>query len=80
MFSLLRLLSLLLFCLVGIGLCLGWFSFSTPSPDTENNKVNVNVSIDKEPTHELIGSGETVVVTKAFAEKKGGASSLGWTT
>jgi hypothetical protein len=47
MFSLLRWLSLLLVCLFGIGLCLGWFSFSSPSPDTANDKVNISVSVDK---------------------------------
>jgi hypothetical protein len=46
MFSLLRGLFVLLLCLVGIGLFRGWFSFSTPSRDAENNKVNVSVSVD----------------------------------
>jgi hypothetical protein len=48
MFFLLRRLPLLLACLVGIGLCLGGFSFSSsPGPDTENDKVNISVSVDK---------------------------------
>jgi hypothetical protein len=33
-----------LFCLVAIGFCRGWFSISSPSPDTEGD--NVNVSVD----------------------------------
>jgi hypothetical protein len=47
MLSLLKLLAVLLICLVGIGFYLGWFSLSNPSPDTEGNKVNINVSVDK---------------------------------
>ena len=47
MFRAIRWLSVLLVCLVGIGLYQGWFSLSSPSPDTESNKVNFNVSVDK---------------------------------
>ena len=46
MFSLLRGLFTLLVCLVLIGLYRGWFSFSTPSRDTESQKVNISVSVD----------------------------------
>ena len=45
--SLLKLLIVLLICLAAIGLYRGWFTLSRPSPDTESNKVNVNVSVDK---------------------------------
>jgi hypothetical protein len=45
--SLIKLLVVLLICLAGIGLYRGWFSFSSHSPDTEGDKVNVNMSVDK---------------------------------
>ena len=45
--SLIKLLVVFLICLVGIGLYRGWFGLSSPSPNTEGNKVNVNVSVDK---------------------------------
>lgn len=45
--SLVKLLVVFLICLVGIGLYRGWFSLSRSNPDTEGNKVNVNVSVDK---------------------------------
>jgi hypothetical protein len=48
MFRLVRWLSMLLFCLAGIGFCLGWFTLSSsPNPDTDSNKVNVDISVDK---------------------------------
>jgi hypothetical protein len=46
MFSLLRWAFVLLLCLGGIGLYRGWFSLSNPNRDAQNNKVNINVSID----------------------------------
>jgi hypothetical protein len=46
MFSLLRLLFVVLLCLGGIGLYRGWFSMSSPSHDTQTKKVNINVSVD----------------------------------
>jgi hypothetical protein len=48
--SLIRLLVLLAICFVGIGLYLGWFGLSrqNATPETEGNKVNLNVSIDKD--------------------------------
>jgi hypothetical protein len=46
--SLIQLLLVLLICLVGIGFWLGWFSLSRPAPDKEGNKVNVNLSVDKD--------------------------------
>jgi hypothetical protein len=45
--SRLKLVIVLLLCLVGIGFWRGWFSVSSPKPDTEGNKVNVNMSVDK---------------------------------
>jgi len=45
--SLMKLLVLLLICLVAIGFYRGWFSLTSPNPNTDGNKVNVNVSVDK---------------------------------
>lgn len=45
--SLIKLVVVLLICLVGIGFYRGWFSLSNAGPDTEGNKVNVNMSVDK---------------------------------
>ena len=45
--SRLKLVIVLLLCLVGIGFWRVWFSVSSPKPDTEGNKVNVNMSVDK---------------------------------
>ena len=44
----LKLLVVSAICFVGIGFYLGWFSLSKPSTDAEGNKVNVNVSVDKD--------------------------------
>jgi hypothetical protein len=44
---LVKLLGTFLTCLVGVGLCLGWFSLSTPNPEPDGNKVNINVSVDR---------------------------------
>ncbi len=48
MFSLARWLFVALLCLVGIGLYRGWFTLSSPSRDTQNHKVNINLSVDAE--------------------------------
>jgi plastocyanin domain-containing protein len=45
--SRLKLVIVLLLCLVGIGFWRGWFSVSSPKSDTEGDKVNVNMSVDK---------------------------------
>lgn len=42
-----KVLLVLLICLVGIGFWRGWFSVSRPRSDTEGDKVNVSVSVDK---------------------------------
>jgi hypothetical protein len=42
-----KILVVLLVCLVGIGFWRGWFSVSRPKSDTEGDKVNVNMSVDK---------------------------------
>jgi hypothetical protein len=45
--SLVKWLVVLLVCLSGIGFYLGWFSLSGSGPRTEDDKVNVNVSVDR---------------------------------
>lgn len=47
MLSLIKWLAAFSICLIGTGLCLGWFSLSSPSPDADGNKVNINVSVDR---------------------------------
>ena len=47
MFGLLRLAMTLLICILAIGFYLGWFSFSPAPSDPQSNKVNINVSVDK---------------------------------
>jgi len=42
-----KLLVVLFVCLIGIGFWRGWFSVSSPRTDTEGDKVNVSVSVDK---------------------------------
>ena len=46
MFTLRRGLILLVLCLSGIALYRGWVSFSRPSGDPQDHKVNVEVSVD----------------------------------
>jgi hypothetical protein len=58
MFSMLRWLFVLLLCLAGIGLYRGWFSLSSPSSGTENNKINVSVSVDKNKLKDDVGKAE----------------------
>jgi hypothetical protein len=47
MFSLLRAAFTLLICVLVVGFFLGWFSFSRSAPDPQTNKVNINLSVDK---------------------------------
>jgi hypothetical protein len=47
MFGLLRTAFTLLICVVVVGYFLGWFSFSRSAPDPQTNKVNINLSVDK---------------------------------
>jgi hypothetical protein len=45
--SLIKLSVVLVICFIGIGFYLGWFSLSRPNPDTDGNKANVDLSVDK---------------------------------
>ena len=47
MFGMLRMAFTLLICILIVGFYLGWFSFSRSPADPQSNKVNVNVSVDK---------------------------------
>ena len=47
MFSLLRAAFTLLICVLVAGFFLGWFTFNRSAPDPQTNKVNINVSLDK---------------------------------
>jgi len=47
MFGMLRMALTLLICVLAVGFYLGWFSFSQSTPDPQSNKVNINVSVDK---------------------------------
>jgi hypothetical protein len=38
-------------CVLGVGFARGWFSVSK-SPDTEGNKININVTVDPEKVKE----------------------------
>jgi len=45
--SLIKVLAVLVICLVGIGFYRGWFSLSSSRPQTDGDKVNVNLTVDK---------------------------------
>ena len=45
--SLIKVLVVLLICLVGLGFYRGWFTLSTRDHDVNDNKVNVNMSVDE---------------------------------
>jgi hypothetical protein len=64
--SFISVLFVLLICVVAVGFYRGWFTLSSPSPDTGSNKVNVNLTVDqgkmqedaetvKKKTTELVG-------------------------
>jgi len=54
----LKLLVVSAICFVGIGFYLGWFSLTKPSTDAEGNKMNVNVSVDKDKMKSDVKSAE----------------------
>jgi hypothetical protein len=45
--SFISVLFVLLLCVVAVGFYRGWFTLSSPSPDTGSNKVNVNLTVDQ---------------------------------
>lgn len=42
----------LLLCVVGIGFVRGWFVLSNPSPNAGSNKVNINLTVDRDKVEE----------------------------
>jgi hypothetical protein len=48
MFGMLRMAFTLLICILAVGFYLGWFSFTKAPPDPQSDKVNINVSVDKQ--------------------------------
>jgi hypothetical protein len=55
-----KLFIVLVICLVGIGLCRGWFSFS--STNNDQHKDEINVTVDKEKIREDVQTAEKKVV------------------
>jgi hypothetical protein len=47
MLRLVRWVVVLLVCLGGIGLYLGWFTFSSSTPGSDSDRTNIDVSVDK---------------------------------
>jgi uncharacterized protein YxeA len=42
----------LVLCVVGVGFYRSWFTVTSPSSDTETNKVNVSVTVDPDKVKE----------------------------
>ncbi len=68
--SLIKPAALFLVCLIGIGFYLGWFSLSNSNPDPEGDKVNFNLSVDKEKIKSDIKKVEGKVEGKVVEEIK----------
>ena len=68
--SLIKPAALFLVCLIGIGFYLGWFSLSNSNPDPESDKVNFNLSVDKEKIKSDIKKMEGKVEGKVVEEIK----------
>ena len=47
-----KVLVVLVLCVVGLGFYRGWFALSSPTHDTESNKVNINLSMDGDKVKE----------------------------
>jgi hypothetical protein len=70
--SLIKLLIVLVLCLVGIGLYRGWFSFSRTAaePKPDDNRVNVNLSVDKGKIKSDIKKAEDTIKGKLEGKPK----------
>ena len=72
-----KLLIVLVICLIGIGIYRGWFSFSSTSSDTEKDKINVGVSVDKSKMREDVSTAREKIrnkvkgIAEEVKEKKG---------
>ncbi len=64
MFSMLRLAMTLLICILAVGFYLGWFSFSRPAPDPRSDKVNINVSVDKDKVRSDLQTAEQTLAKR----------------
>jgi hypothetical protein len=67
--SFFSILLLLLICVIAVGFYRGWFTLSSPSPDTGSNKVNVNLTVDQGKMQE-----DAQAVKKEAAELVGRAT------
>jgi hypothetical protein len=67
--SYISVLFVLLLCVVAVGFYRGWFTLSSPSPDTGSNKVNVNLTVDQGKMEE-----DAQTVKKEAAELVGRAT------
>ena len=50
--SIVTVLVVLLICVVALGFYRGWFTLSNGSPDAVSNKVNVNLTVDRDKMQE----------------------------
>jgi cell division protein FtsX len=66
--KLLLVLLVLVLCVVGFGFYRGWIAVSGSSPDTESNKVNINLTMDPDKV-----KADAETVKEAAAELTGPA-------
>ena len=50
--TIITVLFVLLVCVVGVGFYRGWFALSSRSPDAGSNKVNINLTVDRDKMQE----------------------------
>jgi hypothetical protein len=60
-------LSALLICVVFVGFYRGWFALTSESRDTESDKVDINLTVDRGKVHE--DADKVKDKTKAIAHK-----------
>jgi cell division protein FtsX len=68
-----KVLVVLVLCVVGVGFYRGWFAMSSPTRDTESNKVNINLSMDGDKVKEdaeTVKEKATELTGKATEEAK----------
>ena len=74
--SIITVLFVLLVCVVAVGFYRGWFALSRSSPNAESNKVNVNLTVDRD---KMQADAETVKkqATELVGKATEGANKLG---
>ena len=74
MFSLLRLLLIVVICLIGIGLWLGWITFTKPQPEGASGKVDIRMQVDENKIKSDLGKMERKLDQKAkqLQDRSGG--------